>query len=427
MQATACTITLIQQRSSVTCVPDGLNATFGCIGDTSSSARVWVAHGCRGRFLCNGVHTPCGYVHSGLQQRQTCTCGTAANTSAPAEHGRAGWVSGPSDRSRRVGHVASALAIKAWTVGAGRPPQSAREAAVLDRPCSGDLTTIGNNAHVQPALTLVSGDGVRRFSPMFSVFLHGHGFMLLENREPAEVALLQAVHASLSAAVLISSEKLHQPHRSKHLLPLDTLLTSSSSNATDDAARQAVSSLRGLQSLFFVAFHLLLPTPDYDAHGQLDSKTDYLQKVLEVATLYGVMDNLNRPGSTFQNPHWDYPNWDSGWLVIDVPLSDVRPGGGPIEIWPGTQHLRYDQTFVHSQQILRIREAEPRQYSKCFPEILSIAQLWPSALLHSSLGDMVVRNPSTWHRGTPNSLASPRHMLSFIFRRRRQHAVKKPV
>ena len=208
---------------------------------------------------------------------------------------------------------------------------------MLDRPCSGDLTTIGNNAHVQPALTLVSGDGVRRFSPMFSVFLHGHGFMLLENREPAEVALLQAVHASLSAAVLISSEKLHQPHRSKHLLPLDTLLTSSSSNATDDAARQAVSSLRGLQSLFFVAFHLLLPTPDYDAHGQLDSKTDYLQKVLEVATLYGVMDNLNRPGSTFQNPHWDYPNWDSGWLVIDVPLSDVRPGGGPIEIWPGTR------------------------------------------------------------------------------------------
>ena len=82
---------------------------------------------------------------------------------------------------------------------------------------------------------------------------------------------------------------------------------------------------------------------------------------------------------------------------------------------------------MHSQQILRIREAEPRQYSKCFPEILSIAQLWPSALLHSSLGDMVVRNPSTWHRGTPNSLASPRHMLSFIFRRRRQHAVKKPV
>ena len=65
-------------------------------------------------------------------------------------------------------------------------------------------------------------------------------------------------------------------------------------------------------------------------------QTRYLQKVLEVATLYGVMDNLNRPGSTFQNPHWDYPNWDSGWLVIDVPLSDVRPGGGPIEIWPGT-------------------------------------------------------------------------------------------
>ena len=50
---------------------------------------------------------------------------------------------------------------------------------------------------MQPALTLVSGDGVRRFSPMFSVFLHGHGFMLLENREPAEVALLQAVHAEL--------------------------------------------------------------------------------------------------------------------------------------------------------------------------------------------------------------------------------------
>ena len=54
----------------------------------------------------------------------------------------------------------------------------------------------------------------------------------------------------------------------------------------------------------------------------------------------------------------------------------------------------------------------------CFHEILSIARLWPSARVHSTLGDMVVRNPSTWHRGTPNRQAQSRHMLTFLFKRK---------
>ena len=50
----------------------------------------------------------------------------------------------------------------------------------------------------------------------------------------------------------------------------------------------------------------------------------------------------------------------------------------------------------------------------CFTELNALVQLLPSALLFSSFGDMIVRNPSMWHRGTPNRLPESRHMLTLV-------------
>ena len=77
-------------------------------------------------------------------------------------------------------------------------------------------------------------------------------------------------------------------------------------------------------------------------------------------------------------PHiWqDYPLWEPGRIFIDVPLVDVVEGGGPLEIWPGTHRLVYNDTFANADALLRAtRTSEDRQYFKCFPEILTLTQV----------------------------------------------------
>ena len=61
-----------------------------------------------------------------------------------------------------------------------------------------------------------------------------------------------------------------------------------------------------------------------------------------------------------------------------------------------------------------MRTSEARQYYFCFPELNVLTQLLPSALILSSFGDMVVRSPSTWHRGTPNRFDESRHMITLV-------------
>ena len=77
-----CNAFLLRRWSRAQCVR-GLNGTFGCAGD-SASATLWVSHGCRGTFVCNGLIVTCDGVDG-----QSCACVAGANNpgpSAAAEH-----------------------------------------------------------------------------------------------------------------------------------------------------------------------------------------------------------------------------------------------------------------------------------------------------------------------------------------------------
>ena len=294
---------------------------------------------------------------------------------------------------------------------------TADDALVGNHPCTGDMASVGSNTYRQLPLQLADASGVRAFSSIIAERYSEEGILLVQNRAPEELALLRDIAERLSEATHTLRDETAQPNRIKHRFPTSALHTPPRGTRADiEQGLVATSMLRRLQSVFFLAFHLLLPSPDYATHGQLDPSTDYLDKVLDIATLE-IMGNENQPGSTFQNPHWDYPKQVQGFLFIEVPLTEVAPGGGPLEVWPGTHLLLYNETFDHPNAILRNSGSEERQYTKCFHEMLVAARKRPSMLVYSSLGDIIVRNPWTWHRGTPNRQAHTRHILTFIFRR----------
>ena len=54
------------------------------------------------------------------------------------------------------------------------------------------------------------------------------------------------------------------------------------------------------------------------------------------------------------------------------------------------------------------------QHFSCSRDVYAAARARPSSLLHTSLGDVTVRYPTTWHRATANPTNQSRHMLTFV-------------
>lgn len=102
---------------------------------------------------------------------------------------------------------------------------------------------------------------------------------------PQELATLRRVVDSFRKGGFdpATFERSGQPRRRKHHLPLAVLQAppnaSASSGGDGDGILRSVHELRGLQSVFFTAYHLLRSAPDYAAHGRLDPATDYFEKV----------------------------------------------------------------------------------------------------------------------------------------------------
>ena len=109
-------------------------------------------------------------------------------------------------------------------------------------------------------------------------------------------------------------------------------------------------------------------------------------------------------------------------LTIDVPLLNVSDEMGPLELWPGTHALPYEHMFS-AKMARTVRQADGglRQCHACWCEINEVlGKRFPSALMRSTIGDAVVRYPSTWHRGTPNRHpTNVRDMVTFVWRRAR--------
>ena len=131
--------------------------------------------------------------------------------------------------------------------------------------------------------------------------------------------------------------------------------------------------------------------------------------------------NAALPGSHFQNPHFDQAFDDPEMLLtIDVPLADVTDVMGPLELWPGTHALPYEYMFSARMASKLRRERAGAQYDACWCETNEvIGRRYPSVRFRTTAGDVVVRYPSTWHRGTPNRHPTRvRDMVTFVWRRK---------
>lgn len=108
------------------------------------------------------------------------------------------------------------------------------------------------------------------------------------------------------------------------------------------------------------------------------------------------------PGSEHQPVHLDcrlpFPESPFGApiysLVLNTPLVDFTEDNGPLELWPGGTHMI----------------AQPRNLETMSAEMPSLKPL-------VKVGDVLLRDPRVWHRGTPNRGARSRPNLALVYSR----------
>ena len=113
-------------------------------------------------------------------------------------------------------------------------------------------------------------------------------------------------------------------------------------------------------------------------------------------------------GSTFQSPHRDigfYRDGPSPGTIVNIPLMHCGPHNGPLEIWPGGSHLWRHEHFSRFG-IGAFDQDIPN------PAMEAFARHLPSVELDLHPGDILLRDPGTLHRGTPNRTPEPRSMLT---------------
>lgn len=119
-------------------------------------------------------------------------------------------------------------------------------------------------------------------------------------------------------------------------------------------------------------------------------------------------------GSTLQAPHRDIDFYDRdkpfGYLV-NTPLVPSGMHNGPIEVWPGGSHLWRSEQFARFNLQPFVQDGEN-------PEIEHLAGYLPSKKITLLPGEVLIRDPGMWHRGTPNPTDEPRIMLTSGYFRR---------
>jgi ectoine hydroxylase-related dioxygenase (phytanoyl-CoA dioxygenase family) len=119
-------------------------------------------------------------------------------------------------------------------------------------------------------------------------------------------------------------------------------------------------------------------------------------------------------GSTYQAPHRDigfYGRDDAFGYLVNIPLMHCGLHNGPLEVWPGGSHL------WRSEQFARFK-LQPFVQDGANPEIECFSRYLPSKKIELHPGEVLVRDPGMWHRGTPNETDEPRIMLTSGFFRR---------
>jgi ectoine hydroxylase-related dioxygenase (phytanoyl-CoA dioxygenase family) len=115
-----------------------------------------------------------------------------------------------------------------------------------------------------------------------------------------------------------------------------------------------------------------------------------------------------------QSPHRDMPFYKTRepvCYVINVPLVDCRLDNGPLEIWPGGSHLWEEQLFDENGLSPFVEDGRN-------PGIERLLGEYYSEKIILAAGDILLRDPGMFHRGTPNMSGQPRPMLTIGVARR---------
>jgi len=147
---------------------------------------------------------------------------------------------------------------------------------------------------------------------------------------------------------------------------------------------------------YYVTFPFVMPFADPEIYEDADILAIVEELVGKNFVMCQLASDTPLKGSTFQDIHRDCPPLfpETGketpmyQLALNFPLIDVTPENGPLEIIRGTHMMSRDQGLDLVEN-----------------EKASIEQI------EMKLGDVMIRDVRTLHRGTPNKTDVPRPMV----------------
>jgi len=262
-----------------------------------------------------------------------------------------------------------------------------------------------------------------------------HGYIVLKSLvKIAAVKSMQKIVGTMNRSALppVRARAESQPARLKVEL-VRNRYTSRGLHPWSKAVERLL--LHSMRSVFFVAYELLKHQPGGTSSsarhqvesGAMEASNDYYALVSNLASI-NIHLNTALPGSRYQNPHADAPYHllrSKKAVFIDVPLTDVTSiTQGPLEVWPSTKNLSLARRVGAPASFTKV-DANDGQYWHCFPTVNKWMAHLRSVIQMTTTGDAIVRHPSTWHRGTPNTSPHPRDMVTFLFINRRPELARR--
>ncbi|SFE12127.1 phytanoyl-CoA dioxygenase family protein [Nitrosomonas sp. Nm166] len=126
-----------------------------------------------------------------------------------------------------------------------------------------------------------------------------------------------------------------------------------------------------------------------------------------------VASDVCMKGAMLQAPHRDLVHYSSGpsGYIVNIATVHSHRDNGPLEIWPGGSQFWHKGIFLNMGLNVRVQDARNPPVDKLASFIDSkYVELWP--------GDVLIRDPGMWHRGTPNNSGVPRPMLTIGYYKR---------
>ncbi|MBF5043668.1 phytanoyl-CoA dioxygenase family protein [Aggregicoccus sp. 17bor-14] len=121
-------------------------------------------------------------------------------------------------------------------------------------------------------------------------------------------------------------------------------------------------------------------------------------------------------GAMLQSPHSDIDQdrvihqgqWRPRGFIVNVPIAECGLHNGPTEVWPGGSHMWSSGLFERFGLAPYVQDGRN-------PPVERLAEYFPSVKVTLQPGEILVRDLSMWHRGTPSGSEQPRTLLTTAY------------